>query len=93
MFGTCPSSPCVTRATTRKRYGKAGVAQAEGGGSDPIDMMKSMFGGDSFADTFGDLNMWETIKIQVMMSGEKSVFVVCAVLWVFVEVKDVCRWC
>lgn len=40
-----------------------------GGGSDPIDMMKEMFGGEAFADTFGDLNMWETIKIQMMMAG------------------------
>lgn len=56
------------KRSTYDKYGKAGVQQAEGGGTDPIDMMKAMFGGDSFADTFGDLNMWETIKIQLMLS-------------------------
>jgi hypothetical protein len=28
--------------------------------------MKAMFGGDAFSDTFGDLNLWEALTLQLM---------------------------
>lgn len=28
-----------------------------------------MFGGDAFEDTFGELNMWETMRMQFMMAS------------------------
>lgn len=28
-----------------------------------------MFGGDAFEDTFGELNMWETMRMQFMMAA------------------------
>lgn len=43
-----------------------------------------MFGGEAYADTFGDLNMWETIKIQMMVSAgaqlTEQVRICCVVL-------------
>ncbi len=57
------------KRATYDKYGREGVAQSEGGGVDPVEMMKAMFGGDAFDDTFGELNMWETMRLQFMMAG------------------------
>jgi curved DNA-binding protein CbpA len=61
-----------TKRAAYDRYGRDGVAQTEGGGPDPVEMMKAMFGGDAFSDTFGELNMWETIRLQMMMANGAS---------------------